>query len=65
MSTPHDGNNKIILERIALTNSRDTIPIRPATNHVLRPQDTIRANHKAALQTLFNTVLHLLMRGGV
>ncbi|MGA2671174.1 MAG: hypothetical protein ABSF21_07180 [Dehalococcoidia bacterium] len=40
MSTPHDGTNKIILERIALTNSRDTIPIRPTTNQVLRPQNT-------------------------
>ena len=40
MSTHHDGNNKIILERIALTNSRDTIPIRPATNQILCPLNT-------------------------
>jgi hypothetical protein len=36
--TPHDGNNKIILERIALTNSRDTTPIRPAANQGLFPR---------------------------
>jgi hypothetical protein len=40
MSTPHGGNNKIILERIALTNSRDTTPIRPTTNQALCPQNT-------------------------
>jgi len=40
MSTPHDGNNKIILERIALTNSGDTMPIRPTTNQVSCPQNT-------------------------